>query len=95
MNILMTQLRIGDRFIFDGETYPVAEPPQSTWGMVEAWTEELNGPVEGVETSTIERQGSRPPAPMRARRGAQHQALNVIHLPPERNLSNEPGRRQI
>lgn len=49
----MTQLRIGDRFIFDSEVYTVAEPPQSTWGIVEVWTEELDWPLEGGETSTV------------------------------------------
>lgn len=52
--VLMTDLRIGDRFAFDGHTYTVAEPPQSTWGVVEVWVDELDWPLEGAETSTVE-----------------------------------------
>lgn len=53
MDILMTQLRIGDRFVFDGEVYTVAEPPQSTWGIIEVWTEELDWPFEEVRRAPL------------------------------------------
>lgn len=55
--VLMTELRIGDRFTFDGHTYTVAEPPQSIWGVVEVWVEELDWPLQGSETSTALRPG--------------------------------------
>ncbi|MDN5744600.1 MAG: hypothetical protein L0H31_05705 [Nocardioidaceae bacterium] len=50
----MTDLKIGDQFSFDGSVYTVAEPPQSVWGVVELWVEELNWPLQGSETSTVE-----------------------------------------
>ncbi|NYF97066.1 hypothetical protein [Janibacter cremeus] len=52
--VLMTDLKIGDQFSFDGSVYTVAEPPQSVWGVVELWVEELNWPLQGSETSTVE-----------------------------------------
>lgn len=53
--VLMTDLRIGDRFIFDGHNYTVVEPPQSTWGVVELWVDELDWPLLGSETSVVHR----------------------------------------
>lgn len=51
--VLMIDLRIGDRFTFDGHAYTVAEPPQSVWGVVEVWVKELDWPMTGGETSTV------------------------------------------
>lgn len=50
--VLLVDLRIGDKFVFDGHTYTVSEPPQSVWGIVEVWVEELDWPMTGGETST-------------------------------------------
>jgi len=55
--VLMTDLRIGDRFTFDGHVYTVAEPPQSIWGVVELWVEELDWPLQGAESSTVSMDG--------------------------------------
>lgn len=52
--VQMTDLRIGDRFVFDGNLYTVAEPPQAIWGVVELWVEELDWPLQGSESSTVE-----------------------------------------
>lgn len=56
-DILMTDLRIGDQFVFDGHTYTVAEPPQSIWGVVEVWIGELDWALQGSESSTAYRLG--------------------------------------
>lgn len=53
--VLMVDLRIGDQFSFDGSIYTVAEPPQSIWGVVELWVEELDWSLQGSESSTVHR----------------------------------------
>lgn len=51
--VLMTDLRIGDQFSFDRSVYKVTEPPQSIWGVVELWVEELDWPLQGSQISTV------------------------------------------
>lgn len=51
----MIDLRVGDHIMFDGSVYTVAESPQSIWGVVELWVEELDWPLQGSETSTTYR----------------------------------------
>lgn len=47
---LVVDLRVGDRFLFDGHTLTVAEPPQDTWGIVEVDVEEWDFPFMGSTT---------------------------------------------
>lgn len=50
----MTDLRVGDRFVFYGHTLTVAEAPQDIWGIVEVALEELDFPFMGSSTrSTV------------------------------------------
>lgn len=53
--VRMIDLRVGDHIMFDESVHAVAEPPQSTWGVVELWVEELDWPLQGSETSTAYR----------------------------------------
>lgn len=52
-DVLLTSLRIDDRFVFDGDVLTVAEPPQTVWGLVEVWVEEHNRPFEGTELTLV------------------------------------------
>jgi hypothetical protein len=53
--VLMMDLQIGDRFIVDDHVYTVEEPPQSVWGLLEVWVEELDWPLDGSDSSTCYR----------------------------------------
>lgn len=53
--VLLVDLKFGDRFVFDDFVFTVIEPPQCNWGLVEVWIEEQDWPFEGGETSTVQR----------------------------------------
>lgn len=48
-DVLLTRLRMGDRFAFDDEVLTVVEPPQIVWGLVEVWVAEWDTPFQGTE----------------------------------------------
>ena len=51
---LLVDLRVGDRFVFDGHMLTVAEAPQDVWGIVEVVVEEWDFPFMGSSTrSTV------------------------------------------
>lgn len=58
--VMMIDLSVGDHIMFDGSVYTVAEPPQSIWGVVELWVEELDWPLTGSESSTFRSTHLRP-----------------------------------
>lgn len=54
LEVLMTDLRIGEQFLFDGDVVTVTDPPEESWGVVDVWVEELDFPLQGGTLSTVD-----------------------------------------